>query len=42
LNIRDVSPVPMLESGQDYGFLLMAVSIDNWVNLVIEKEFVVE
>ena len=42
LNIRDVTPVPMLESGQDYGFLLMAVSIDNWVNLVIEKGFVTE
>jgi hypothetical protein len=42
LNIRDVTPAPMLESGQEYGFLLMAVSIDNWVNLVIEKGFVIE
>ena len=39
LNIRDISPIPMLETGKNYGFLLMAVSLDNWVNLVIEKEF---
>ena len=39
LNIRDVEPVPILESGENYGFLLMAVSIDNWVNLIVEKGF---
>ena len=42
LNIRDVTPAPMLENGKEYGFLLMAVSVDNWVNLVIEKGFTVE
>ncbi|MGK0365983.1 MAG: hypothetical protein ACI85O_003053 [Saprospiraceae bacterium] len=39
LNIRDIEPIPMLETGKNYGFLLMAVSVDNWVNLVITKEF---
>lgn len=28
-----------LESGQEYKFTLMAVSIDNWVNMVIQRSF---
>lgn len=28
-----------LESGKNYNFTLMAVSLDNWVNLVIQKSF---
>lgn len=38
-NIRDVTPPPSLISGQNYNFTLMAVSQDNWVNLIIRKEF---
>lgn len=39
LNIRDINPVPALLPDEDYNFLLMAVSSDNWVNLIIEKSF---
>lgn len=39
LNIRDISPEPQLEPNQTYKFTLMAVSEDNWVNLICEKEF---
>ena len=28
-----------LIAGEDYNFTLMAVSLDNWVNLVIQKSF---
>lgn len=39
LNIRDITPAPMLVPENDYNFLMMAVSSDNWVNLIIEKDF---
>lgn len=39
LNIRDVDPHPQLEPNQTYKFTLMAVSEDNWVNLICEKNF---
>lgn len=39
LNIRDVNPSPKLELDEDYKFLLMGVSLDNWVNLIIEESF---
>lgn len=42
LNIRDVSPTPNLIPGNTYSFTLMGVSLDNWVNLIIEQEFVAE
>jgi hypothetical protein len=38
LDINQTQP-PALESGKNYRFTLMAVSDDNWVNLVIEKGF---
>ncbi len=38
LNVTRQTPPP-LESGKSYRFTLMAVSEDNWVNLVIEKDF---
>lgn len=41
LNITDASSSPMLVSGQNYIFTMMGVSEDNWVNLIIEKEFTV-
>jgi len=42
LNIRDVNPPPTLEPSSDYTFVLMAVSLDNWVNLLIEQPFSTE
>ncbi len=39
LNVRDVNPAPTLSVGNMYGFTMMAVSQDNWVNQVIEKSF---
>lgn len=39
LNIRATNPPPVLQANQTYTFVLMAVSIDNWVNLVIEQPF---
>lgn len=33
------SSVPDLQMGETYHFTLMAVSLDNWVNLVIQKSF---
>lgn len=40
LNIRDVTPAPVLIAGENYSFSLMGVSLDNWVNLLIHHEFV--
>lgn len=42
INIRDVSPPPVLEPATRYSFTLMTVSSDNWVNLVAQKEFTTE
>lgn len=39
LNIRDVSPPPMLDINTDYTFTLMTVSRDNWVNLIAQRSF---
>jgi len=39
LNIRDITPAPVLTTEEDYTFLLMGVSSDNWVNLIIEESF---
>ncbi len=39
LNIQDIDPPPALTTDEDYTFLLMGVSLDNWVNLIIEKPF---
>ena len=39
LNVRDVTPAPMLIPDGNYQYTMLAVSIDNWVNLVIKKEF---
>ncbi len=39
LNIRDITPPPALVPDEDYTFLLMGVSSDNWVNLIIETPF---
>lgn len=33
---------PTLQSGSDYTFTMMAVSEDNWVNLLIQKGFVAQ
>ena len=39
LNVRDITPAPVLLPDEDYSFLLMGVSIDSWVNLIIEESF---
>lgn len=39
LNVRDVNPPPTLTLGNQYGFTMMGVSQDNWVNQVIEQSF---
>ena len=39
LNIRDVSPPPMLDINTEYTFTLMTVSRDNWVNLIAQQPF---
>jgi len=39
LNIRDVTPPPALLSNDSYQFVLMGVSIDNWVNLIARIPF---
>ncbi len=39
ININDVNPPPILVTNRDYTFTLMGISEDNWVNLIIEKEF---
>ncbi len=38
-NITDPNTNPKLEPNKDYKFTLMGVSEDNWVNLLIEKNF---
>ncbi len=38
LNVTEKSP-PTLMSGRNYGFTLMAVSEDNWVNLLSKTTF---
>ena len=39
LNITDPNSNPTLEPNTNYQFTLMGVSVDNWVNLLIEQEF---
>ena len=39
LNITDTTALPVLEANKDYTFTMMGVSEDNWVNLLIQKEF---
>ena len=39
LNIRDVTPAPVLNSSSKYTFTLMSVSSDNWVTTFGQKEF---
>jgi hypothetical protein len=41
-NVTDPDSNPTLEPNQTYKFTMMGVSEDNWVNLIIEKEFSTE
>lgn len=41
LNVTREEP-PALVLNDDYGFTMMGVSLDNWVNLVIQKDFQIE
>ena len=40
LNIRDINPPPSLTPGESYTMVVMGVSVDNWVNLLLEKSFI--
>ena len=42
LNITDTLSTPMLEPNQAYQFTMMAVSEDNWVNLLIQRSFMTD
>ncbi|MBO3698163.1 hypothetical protein [Roseivirga sp. E12] len=39
LNIRDITPPPALSSNNNYQYTMLAVSLDNWVNLIIQRDF---
>jgi len=39
LNIRDVTPAPSLIPNDDYQLVIMGVSLDNWVNLLLDVSF---
>jgi len=39
LNVRDVTPPPTLVPNQQYQYTMLAVSLDNWVNLLIQLDF---
>jgi len=39
LNITDTLSTPTLLPNRDYKFTMMGVSLDNWVNVLIEKDF---
>ena len=41
LNVTTEKP-PILEKNADYNFTMMGVSLDNWVNLVIEKKLSIQ
>ncbi len=42
LNVTDTTTAPTLLPSTEYRFTMMAVSEDNWVNLLIEKDFETE
>ncbi len=42
LNVTHPDWNPMLEANQEYNFILMGVSTDNWVNLIIDGSFKTE
>lgn len=39
LNVRDVTPAPALFPNEQYQYNMLAVSLDNWVNLIIQHNF---
>lgn len=39
LNISPTDPIPTLMADENYTFLMLGVSIDSWVNLIVEKDF---
>lgn len=39
LNISPTTPTPILQTQREYSFVMMGVSIDNWVNLIVEGQF---
>ena len=41
LNVTRGTP-PVLETGNEYNFVMMGVSLDNWVNLVVINKFIIQ
>ena len=39
LNISPTSPTPSLLNQEQYSFVMLGVSIDSWVNLIVEGDF---
>ena len=39
INIRDINPPPTLQENEEYTFLVMGISKDNWVNFIANKKF---
>lgn len=39
LNINDVTPAPALMANDQYQYHMLAVSLDNWVNLITQRNF---
>jgi len=39
LNVSPTSPTPALGAQKKYSFVMLGVSIDSWVNLIVEGEF---
>ena len=42
LNVTPANTTPTLELGKSYDFTLMGVSSENWVNLIMEKNFIAQ
>ena len=39
INIHDINPPPTLQEREEYTFLVMGISKDNWVNFIANKKF---
>ena len=42
LNVTPTNTTPTLKLGKSYNFTLMGVSSDNWVNLIMDKNFIAQ
>ena len=39
INIHDINPPPTLQEREEYTFLVMGISKDNWVDFIANKKF---